>query len=321
MNRDSAGAAIERAIGRALCPEDWDRLDHEGVIAHWDAAIDPGTVDEAIAALGGGVRCATAPPAHWALRSREVFEQHSGEQQKALAILDLDEPLSLAELPSFVRERNLAEVKEGDVLYLPYHHPSNVDPTRLVQNWEVIRRGWYESEMRDADDDKARIAIAARTNGLARILAIAERISRRTGVEPVAAVTYLLCNKIPMLPWVSARVKTRMGEAHSYCRYEFTIKVGSPEVPLRVVAEAYRHARDSVLYAEEAPATRPTRSRHAHLLRFVSDTPGMMGAERLAAWNRLYPEWSYKNLSSMRAAISKQRRKQRERDSQGGDAS
>jgi hypothetical protein len=248
------------------------------------------------------------PPAWWEAHSRRVFEDFRALQTAALAMLGRSEPLSVANVGSYLRRRQAREAQLGDRgLFVHYPTGRERPAWSFLEVWLGYLMADYQAEFwvthfNHAEYEARRLEwLEARQQPLAKLVMMQDDIAQLTGCEQWQATQYLLCDVVPMLPWV--RFKTpgrgRGGEV-------VEIVVGSPRVPPNAVAAAYaafRH-RDGMTLGQAMPSRSewPTR-----IEAFVMEYRAKLGGRRFlwhdcfTAFAKRCPEQPYKNTASFKS--------------------
>jgi hypothetical protein len=285
---------------------------------------------------------AVEPPDWWAHESDLVLESLLSEQDEALRLFGLRNPLPMADLPVLIKEWAAEERIEGDHAVLPYPVPSKRDRDTIlvaeqlifrgVHTDEFVKRGgrgrllpWHSlSEMTDEAMRGADKALAWAESGEQRLWRLhqqAIQIHRRAGFGIDQAVGFLLCDLRQARPWVNIQA----GQFNE--RWFFKIAVGTPDVSPDVLAAAYGR------YLEEQGLRQPTRrtgrDSRSILYEWVMETrradPSLGFPELYARWSRLLAAGdlpagavSYARFESMRSAYGQ---KSRELRAKAGGAS
>ncbi len=246
-------------------------------------------------------------PGDWCDRSRAMFDRFEADAQDARHLLGQAEPVPWEDLEVLLQSVADDEAQDGDRDGLTYAVPGDRWARAIL-----IRRGTNEERIMQAlaaDAATLRLELA-QTNRLWRVWTSARRIANTIGCEPAAALTFLLCGVVPLLPWVSVwSHRTKSDTAGALVR--FTIKVGSPEVPAADVAAAYR-----------AAVGKENAFRDALLLDwYLARKPRGSGAWSafFGEWNAAHPQWNYKTAESLRVRCM-QIAKRRQGETGGGES-
>ncbi len=248
------------------------------------------------------------PPAWWEAHSRLVFEDFRTAQEAALATVGRSKPLPVASVGAYLQQRLAREAKIGDRgLFLHYPTSDERSVCSFLEVWSGYAMADYQAEFLvshfNHDEFEARRLewLEARQQPLAKLVMMQDDIARCTGCEEWQVTQYLLCDVVPMLPWVRFRTPGRFGGGEV-----IEIVVGSPRVPPKAVAAAYAafRRRDDVAIERARPSRSewPTRTEA-----FVMEYRAKLGGRRFlwgdcfAAFTEHYPDQPYTNTSSFKS--------------------
>jgi hypothetical protein len=310
--------------GYRVTRDDWERAESEGLYSPYQDAFDTADVEEALAFfLEVAAPVNATPPRDWPDRSACVFSHYRDEQRLSFALFGLSKPLAWSRLEAFLTEIRDQEPAEGDRLFLDYATPDS--------EWRCIlpiHKGFSTADaMAHLQEPEW---IIARSNRLGRLWKTAQGIADETGCQVAQIVPFLLCNVTPLLPWLRVEATSRTTPAGVFRR--FTIHVGTPDVTLDAVRDAYNLVRASALDGGDLRMAR-TRGRHekrdrtAELLRFCAAMreQGSEWEQVFRDWNRKHPTWHYANTGSLKTSYSQAKRREATRratqpvDSKGDD--
>jgi hypothetical protein len=282
------------------------------------------------------------PPEHWKQRSRQFLEGFRSSQERALAILNLSESVSVERLPGLLKEVRDCEPERGDSFWLGFPSPEMFDSQSFgygfreriggVSTVLKCRRGYHATDLDDhmeqlaggtpvSQDELERARqdwIAARINRLAQIADLAAGITKISGCLEWEAVGFLLCDRYFDLPWIRATVDIlgRRGLSKDAEPW-FEVRVFSPKVSPEDVAAAYRIARRRWLGGGSSETMRSLskQERDEELLALVAacetESPKPSWEERWRRWNSrtdLAPSNRFKNAESMRVLHARAQR-------------
>ncbi len=248
------------------------------------------------------------PAAWWEAQSQRVFERFRAWQTEALAIVGRATPLRLATVGSYLRQRRAGESERGDRGLFLYYPSGREHPAySYLEVWRGYLQSEYEAQfwVGQSDPDEAEVRrlewLDAHRQPLAKLVMMQDELATLTGCEKWQVTQYLLCDVVPLLPWV--RFKTpargRGGEV-------IEIIVGSPRVPVKAVAAAYaafRRQDDSARgQALSARSEWPTRL-EAFVMEYRSKLQGnrFLWRDCFAAFGERYPQQPYSNTASLKA--------------------
>jgi len=122
---------------------------------------------------------------------------------------------------------------------------------------------------------------------LDRLRQLSQSLARFYGWDEAAATNFVLTGEVPFMP----SIETRASVPFSYtttARISLTI---DPALSPREVANHYRRMRGRILEGRHRELT----AKHLRLATFAAARPaGETLRERMAAWNKEYPNWKYK---------------------------
>jgi hypothetical protein len=248
------------------------------------------------------------PPAWWEAHSQRVFEDFRALRTAALATVGRSEPLKVANVGAYLQQRRAREAEIGERgLFLHYPTGDERSVYSFLEVWSGYAMADYQAEFLvshfNHDDHEARRRewLEARQQPLAKLVAMQDELARLTGCEEWQVTQYLLCDVVPMLPWVRFRTPGRLGGGEV-----IEIVVGSPRVPPKAVAAAYgafRRRGDVTL-----KQARPSRSEWpTRIEAFVMEYRAKLGGRRFlwgdcfAAFAERYPDQPYKNVASFKS--------------------
>ena len=301
-----------------IAPEDRAKLRADAAFAGLQAIFSrEASEDERDAARKEAVRLArlvtwnsvdAEPPAWWEAHSRRVFEDFRTAQEAALAAVGRSEPLPVASGGAYLQQRRAREAEIGDRgLFLHYPTGDERSVYLFLEVWSGYAMADYQAEFlvshfnHDEYEMRRLEWLEARQQPLAKLVMMQDEIARRTGCEEWQVTQYLLCDVVPMLPWVRFKTPGRLGGGEV-----IEIVVGSPRVPPKAVAAAYAaFRRRADVKLEQA---RPSRSEWpTRVETFVMEYRAKLGGRRFlwshcfAAFAARYPDQPYKNTSSFKS--------------------
>jgi hypothetical protein len=250
----------------------------------------------------------TEPPAWWEAHSRRVFEDFRAMQGAALAMVGRSQPLEIANVAAYLQQRRTREAEIGDRgLFLHYPTGDERSVYSFLEVWSGYAMADYQAEFlvshfNHAEYEARRLEwLEAKQQPLAKLVLMQDDIARRTGCEEWQVTQYLLCDVVPMLPWVRFKTPGRFGGGEV-----IEIVVGSPRVPPKAVAAAYaafRRRDDSTI--EQARPSRsewPTRI-EAFVMEFRAKLSGrrFLWNDCFTAFVERYPDQPYKDTSSFKS--------------------
>jgi len=160
---------------------------------------------------------------------------------------------------------------------------SNERPAVLVQRRYLS----YLSHRESPDSDPRREVPTADAGALERLRQLSEALALRYGWDQALATNFVLTGEIPLAPLI----ETRSSVPHpltALARISLTI---DPALSPREVADHYRRIRGEIVGARH----RDQSEKHMRLATFTAARPaGETLRKRMAAWNKEYPEWRYK---------------------------
>jgi hypothetical protein len=147
-----------------------------------------------------------------------------------------------------------------------------------------------------------RVVLVRNGGVLDQLRRLSEDLARQYDWQPPQATLFVLTGRVPLVP--ALRVRTGWHFPLT-ATVRITLAV-HPSVTPQEVAEAYRKVRREMIPGRARPLT----EKHARLAAFTARRPeGETWADRMAAWNREYPRWRYKQSSNFsRDALRAQRR-------------
>jgi len=256
-------------------------------------------------------------PGHWPQHSEEVMQRFKEEQQDALELFGLENPLELAQVAPFLVDRAVHEPAAGDPMTM------TLPPVKGYAKDAILYfRGYFEDEWdrrnREAlqtAEAEVRGRLLAETrewalelaNPLYRFWLIAEDLMETTGIGETAAIAFLLADAPVMLPRLAYRVRMRMGSTNPGTT--ITLSISDLTVKPKEVARVYAYVRSQMLRDEIgfplAPRgrqrIREQSDRTRQMVAFCRVRQGKMKFPKiLERWNETHDKvWHYSSPSSL----------------------
>jgi hypothetical protein len=258
-------------------------------------------------------------PEHWRHQCMRLFNAYAEEAAVARLILGVESPLPVDGLGDYLAAVASRERQEGDLERLGYLDPlgnakqiglrrgysgeelraavnrGELKPYPAPRPLRTSEREWQAHPQAQPGRNLTIDWIAPRQNHLCRIADLSRRIAKQTGCHPAEATMFLLCDVVPELPWLEARVF----DFDSGRRHAFTIHIGSPLVPAEDVRRFYLQVREQSSQPSGGGQTKRGRSRWTYeLLSFVEEhrKASYSWQTILEEWNNLFPDHPYKNV-------------------------
>jgi len=192
-------------------------------------------------------------------------------------------------------------LQEGSrVLLIPY-----VEPVDGVSNVYCVRYLNVPEDVEIVGEGRQIVFTHPRVYDLGLA---ANELSWFLGCHPALVLALILCDID--IGHVTCLVYPRGITGNISDAARVTIDVSSPYVPPGEVKMAYSSARNAVIKRNRLSKgkwvrSRPLSTRTTRLLEYVSSHPEVGWKERLRAWNKLHPEWKYKDVNSMRTTYNR----------------
>lgn len=161
---------------------------------------------------------------------------------------------------------------------------SEKTPAILVEKryLSYLRYGWVEP-----GEDPRGWAPTAGGGVLDRLRQLSEALRRSYGWSEAEATNFVLTGGIPVVRSIEIMSSVPSGY-RTLARISLTV---DPALSPREVADHYRRMRGRILEGRH----RELDDKHLHLAIFAAERPaGETLRERMAAWNKEYPNWKYK---------------------------
>lgn len=261
-------------------------------------------------------------PASWTARTHGIMRRYLPLQDAMLVMFGLTTVITAKEIPRVLEAAVDADAEEGDVVAIAL--PPELDDDVVIGRLGIHMNPWLlamrYSMKREQSPDPARFPtydawLAERQAGLLQRLTRVGKLSfvidhmvKETGCEPWQALAYLLCGRVPELPWVRVRREHRVAVGDTW-----VIEVAAPGVPARDVQKAYVAARDAFETAsggeaDESSAGTPSLYDFVRPLR-EQDVPWH---EIRALWNAQPGVHQYEKTKTLEVAYLRARRQREE---------
>ncbi len=240
-------------------------------------------------------------PDWWDLRIDRMFARLRPRQREALALLDpphpADEVLPVRKVPAALRGLAAASLPADVEITLDvptgYH-----DYSPLLTYRRMVFRG-------QAHDPAGS---PVRDRGLQRLETLAIRVAEATGCRQWEAIGYLLCDEVPWVPVLDVSLDRE--------HMSVTLRIHHPEVPVEVVAAAYKTSREE-LGAREDTHHRFTSGWPGAVDNFVTEWQRAHGGRRhwpqmFAEFRARYPKAPYGSLESFRETCYRKEKRRRQ---------
>lgn len=341
MNESELRKKVEKKVGE-LTNSEWDNVkprfglpyeeyDFEDCIKRAkDMGLYPRHVDKEI--------LVDYPPL-WYEKSKKVAEQFKSRAEAIRNRLGLLKPLKLTEIDSWIKKTSKGEFVVGDeniaLFYysmkkltfpeeLVYSHgfkecfsfPSKCNESVLIQSDKKILMSMRNNikkngpeEIKNFDKKIKPLFNQKITPVLSRLFMLKEEATRlvnKTGWNGAEAVTFLLCDKTPLLPYITV-TKHLVFSDNLHEDHAISIRVGSLDVPADAIRKIYLSARKELLSSYGKKETRPARRRDytKDLIELVHSTPNMKWEERF----KLLKDNPYKTSRNMAQAYSRAKKR------------
>jgi hypothetical protein len=268
-------------------------------------------------------------PQHWRRSCEALFASFADEAAEVRLVLGLKAPLPIEKLHDFLEEFAKHERQGGDLDHIDYLDPPG-NPRRLM-----FRRGYTVEEYLDltksgklqrlpgrpprdetgGEPQETPMLVsdwlAARASRLCQVADKATDLSKQTGCSDAEATVFLLCDRVPELPWLR-------GMVHSFDsprRHAFVIEIGSPHVSAEDVRRFYVQLRE-VAEQSAGSLNSPHRARRSwtyEMFDFVEDHSrgGWSWQDIFEEWNEKQPEQPYKSVAGMRRSFYEAKKRAR----------
>jgi hypothetical protein len=241
-------------------------------------------------------------PEEWSRSWHEMAKgfRLDGLQKEALARFELTGPISLPELPGFLREKALTG-KDGEPDSLTYLDPAIPGGRDRVS----FHRGFWSKDLWLGSEAVTQHPLYWLKDCAVSLLSGAPML------DEAEAVAYLLCDWVP--PRLGARLSVGGCPDDGREPVTFRITVRDPQIVTPAqVEELYSQARRHVFTSKVSFRPWPAR-----MVAFVKEQRDAKRTwpEVLADWNELYPEHQWKNWRSLQASYRWQTEKMTPRKS------
>lgn len=306
---------VEEAVGRPLSDAVWDLLEELGYISDLEVgattASELGTlVKRMLAAFAQREPLRAGSTTDLLLGDEETASNVVAARQLALSLLvaqvaagDDDVAgfrneflrealLSQADVADWIRRRAEDDGPPTVWFSIPSGSESDSEDWGVEASVENLGdgRSSHAFERRflifvKSDGTLDRIATSA-GGGLERLRSLSRALAQRYGWTDAQASSFILTGATPLVPLVSSSVTANI-EYSGLTR--ITLRV-DPTLPAQTVAAAYQDVRGELVPGR----LRSISEKHALLASFVaSRSTEETWHERMIAWNREHPEWSY----------------------------
>jgi hypothetical protein len=327
INPDDIRRELERELGRTLPEAAWDFLVERGWVR--DVGVGAMTIHGLAKhvraherAWGGPTTARTMVPRMLASAKRGKPAETAPARQEVVSRLLAAEAAEDKEVRSF-REEELGGslMKPQDVdrwiarqakkdgppsrwltVTLPTGYEVRLSPTFTFATTEppltisektpaILVHKRYLSYLRygvdEVEEDPTGEVPTAEGGVLDRLRQLSQSLARFYGWDEAAATNFVLTGEVPFMP----SIETRSWVPSAYrtlARISLTI---DPALSPRKVADHYRRIRGRILGGRH----RELSAKHVRLAIFVAGRPTRESwRERMIAWNKEYPNWSYR---------------------------
>ena len=216
------------------------------------------------------------PPEWWTEQARKVMEDHRGLQKLVWSQLEMQGPLALSDVESFLLGARQLERGIGQRQVLIYPDPASL-PGLIIRREMEVRSGWTRAELKAA-------GVRQRTQPLSLISRSISSLGERTGCSEEEVCAFLMCDVPLRLPWVSLDYAPA-----SQIARPIILTIGTPDVPADDVRRAYLIARDflrSLPALRKGESYRRSRGTTWELVAFVEKRRPEM------SWDAIHREWT-----------------------------
>lgn len=273
-------------------------------------------------------------PLTWQQRSERIANRHRGVAEQLRRTLGLKKPLAQSKIDSWIKQERgedfifgyagvgisyvVTDKGKEEAHFITLQQDIGQIETD-VKMFQRLREEAADAAQREDYD----VVLARRTMLLAAarekmqpsaslkrlfsVKRVAAQLAKSTGWTEAAAVNFLLCDSVPLLPYFQVTEDPRWLKEEGLLP-AITIHIGSMDVSAETVRQAYLKVRYEMPGIRTARPQRPG-ERSAKLVQFVEERPATSWKDRLKEWNKVNPKSKYKSVAVMKSAHTRAKRR------------